>query len=377
MLISLAPARRRELCWASALSMNSLTVPKKVRELETEDDIGPGDTGRTARVKRVHVGEVHAAALVDNGRVQRLGQLHKRLHSCRTPGNQVGDDDRVLRSGKKARHHAHRNRLAHRRRGEREFWNAKRGAVLDPHFLQVYVEHDQDRLERRRHGDPVGAHDRFGKVLKRAGLVVPFEDVTDHCGGVLHRMYRGHARPALIGVAAVAGHHDHGSAVAPGVVDAHCGVLQTDGAVAQRDRRLACDLEIAMRHCGGGFLMHRRDQLRLLVIAIGDDGVVQAAAARRGIGEHIVDIQCLDAIEHEVGARTPLCQIGVAARGRWHRLGRDFSLSEHGRGTARRRHARGFLGAREDRGLAGLTCDGRSPGDGNARKKFPPVDFVR
>ena len=375
--MSLAPARRRELCWASALSMNSLTVPKKSVSSRPRMTSARADRARAARVKRMHIGEVHAAALVDDGGVQRLGQLDKRLHAGLSPGDPVGDDDRALRGGEKARDLAHRIGLAHRRRGEREFWNAKRGAVLDPDFLQIFVEHDEHRLVRRRHRDAIGAHHRFGEMLKRTGLVVPFEDVADHRCGVLHRMHRGHAGPALVRVAAVAGHQDHGNAVAPGVVNAHRGMLQTHGAMAQRDRRLARDLEIAMRHRGRGFLMHRRDQLGLLVVAIGDDGIVQAAAARGGIGEDVVDIQSLDAIEHEVGARTPLCQIGVAARGRRHRLRRDFRLSEHGRGTARGRRTRGFLTARQNRGLAGLGRDGRGAGHGNARKKFPPIDFVR
>jgi hypothetical protein len=173
----------RELCSASVLSMNSFTVPKEVRELKTQDDIGLRARRGAAGIKRMHVREIHAAALVDDGRVQRLGQLDQDFtpawlraqRSATITGRSALTRRRAI--------FAHRIGLACGRRRDRVFRNAQRAAWLVSLLLQVRVEHDEHRLVRRRHCDAIGAHQRFAEVLKRRRLIVRLQNVAHHHGG--------------------------------------------------------------------------------------------------------------------------------------------------------------------------------------------------
>src|SRR5438309_1131784 len=79
------------------------------------------------------------------------------------------------------------------------------------------------------------------------------------------------AARSMGGVEIVAADHDHGHAVAPAVVDRHRGVLQADGAVAEGHQRLARDLEVAVAHGDGGFLVRAGQEFGLLVAAVVDE----------------------------------------------------------------------------------------------------------
>jgi hypothetical protein len=77
----------------------------------------------------------------------------------------------------------------------------------------------------------------------------------------------------------VAADDDHRHPVAPGIIDRHRGVLQADGAVAQRDQRLAGDLEVAVRHADRRFLVRAGEVFRHLVAAVVDQRLVDGAEA--------------------------------------------------------------------------------------------------
>ena len=104
------------------------------------------------------------------------------------------------------------------------------------------------------------------------------------------------------GVEIVAADHDDRHPVAPGVVDRHGGVLQADRAVAQRHQRLAGDLEVAVRHADGGFLVHAGEEFRHLVVAVVDQQLVQRAETRGAVRRAVLDVERLDDVDHEVGA---------------------------------------------------------------------------
>ena len=90
-------------------------------------------------------------------------------------------------------------------------------------------------------------------------------------------------------------------AVAPGVVDRHRRVLQTDGAMARHGHRLAFDLGVALRHGDGDVLVHAGDDFGLVAGVI-DDGFVQAAKARSAVDGEIFDAERLEHVDHEIAA---------------------------------------------------------------------------
>ncbi len=110
-----------------------------------------------------------------------------------------------------------------------------------------------------------------------------------------------HARRPVRGIEIIAAHDDDRYPIAPGVVDRHGGVLQTDGAMDERQQRLARHLEIAVPHGHCGFLMHAGEEFRHLVLTVVDQRLVDGAIARGGIGGQILDVERLDHVDHEVG----------------------------------------------------------------------------
>ena len=109
------------------------------------------------------------------------------------------------------------------------------------------------------------------------------------------------ARPALVGLHDIAAEHDDRHAVAPSVVHRHDGVLQTDRAVTRHRKRLAFDLGVALRYMDGDVLVHAGDDFGL-VVAVIDDGFMQAAIARRAVDRHILDAERVEHIGHKVAA---------------------------------------------------------------------------
>ena len=62
----------------------------------------------------------------------------------------------------------------------------------------------------------------------------------------------------------VAGDHQHRHAIIVGLVNRHGRVLNSDGAVQQREHRLAFGLGVTVRHGHGRLFMQRGDELRHL-----------------------------------------------------------------------------------------------------------------
>jgi hypothetical protein len=278
-------------------------VPE-VGELEAQDDIGARD-GARRRGKIVRPREVGAAALVDDTRLQRLGELDQQLDAVRRARHAVGDDHRVLRLGEELRRFLHGAAVARGRRGGNVARDIELVAAvgLDRLLLQPGVERDHHRTVGRRHRDLVGAHHRLREVLQRHRRVVPLGEVAHQRVDVLRGVEGRHARRTRRRIEVVAADHDHRHTVAPGVVDRHRRVLQAHGAVAERHQRLAGNLEVAVAHRDGGFLVHAGEELRHLVAAVVDERLVDAAVARGAVRRAVLDAERLDDVDHEVRAR--------------------------------------------------------------------------
>ena len=219
-------------------------------------------------------------------------------------------------------------------------------------LLQFRVGHQQHGQRGRRHGDLVGAHGRFGEVGKRGGQVVPLDEVADHGGGVLNAVRPFHRGDALGGVDDIADDHVDGSAVAPGVVNGHGGVLEPHGAVREYGDGLAFDLRVPVSHGHGGLFVAAGDEFGTFVPAIVDHRFVQAAEARSGIRADVLDAQRLDDVDHEIGA-------GAAFREDFEPGGRAdlrFRWNRRGRRNARRVARASICCAREAAGLAAITA---------------------
>ncbi|HET9585625.1 MAG TPA: hypothetical protein VFP38_16440 [Bradyrhizobium sp.] len=80
-------------------------------------------------------------------------------------------------------------------------------------------------------------------------------------------------------------------------------MLEADSAVAQYEQWLARNLEIAVCHRNGRFLMRAGEEFRFLIAAIVDQRFMQPAKALCRIARQVRDIERLDNIDHEVGAR--------------------------------------------------------------------------
>ena len=235
-------ARRVERC---SWSRSVLTVAQK--SLTSRPTITSASAiagGRAlALVQRMARREVHAAALVDRRRLQRLREL---------------DRAGVMPFGVRARRSATSTGFSARRASARlprprptrpaaatgsvSFGNrSRRSLLLDRVLLQIAVEHEHDRRHRRRERDLVRAHGRFGEVRERPRACRPTS-----CSRAPSRRRparRGTTRRAAAnrGVAVVADDQVDRHAVAPGVVERHRGVLQADGAVRHHGERLALD----------------------------------------------------------------------------------------------------------------------------------------
>ena len=92
-------------------------------------------------------------------------------------------------------------------------------------FHQGAVEHDDDGLSRRRHGDLVRADGGLREMRQRDGEVIPLGEVTDHGGRVLGAVKPLDAGTPLVGVDGIANHDDDRRPAGPGIVDAHGGML--------------------------------------------------------------------------------------------------------------------------------------------------------
>ena len=240
----------------------------------------------------------------------------------------------------------HRAGIALRVGDLRKLGDAQLGVFGNRVFLHRRIGDDHHRSRRRRHHDLVGAHARFGEMLERGRIVVPFHVVAHDRGGVLHGVVPFDAGPPHGGVEDIADHHVDGNAVAPGIVEGHGGMLQPDGAVREHAQRLALDLEIAVAHGDRNFLVGAGEEFRALVAAVVDQRLVQAAKARRRIGGHVFEAERLDHVDHEIAAA--LAEGERLQRGRRGGLGR-FVGQRH-RISRRRRLGGGLARSRQGRG---------------------------
>ena len=161
-------------------------------------------------------------------------------------------------------------------------------------------------------------------MRERCRQIVPFDEVADHRGGVLHRMDPLAAGGALRGIDRIADHHVDRHPIAPGIVERHRSVLQANCAVCEGQQRLALDLGIASRHCDGGFLVRARMPVDLEII---DKRFVKAAEKIAGVAGYMLNAEALDDVGHVVRAAGPLddadCGLVAPFRGGiWRRRGR-------------------------------------------------------
>jgi hypothetical protein len=79
-------------------------------------------------------------------------------------------------------------------------------------------------------------------------------------------------------------------------------VLHANRSVNANHQRLAFDLEITMRHADRRFFVAACDELGILVAAVVDEGLVQAAERIAGIRAQIFEADGLEGVDHEVRA---------------------------------------------------------------------------
>ena len=154
------------------------------------------------------------------------------------------------------------------------------------------------------------------------------------------------AGPPHDGVERVAQDDVDRHAVAPGVVDRHGGVLQSDRAVGKDAERLALDLGVSVRHSHRRLLVAVGDELGALVAAVIDHRFVEAAEARPRVGANVFEAQGLDNVHHEIRAGPPLGErvdfrrpVGLGRRHHGYGTGRLCRLGV--RRLARRHQRRG------------------------------------
>jgi hypothetical protein len=77
-------------------------------------------------------------------------------------------------------------------------------------------------------------------------------------------------------------------------------MLDSHGGVEQHQHRLALDLGIAVRHGNRRFFVTGGKEFRLRIVAVVDQGFVQAREAGARIRHHILKIELLQHVDHVV-----------------------------------------------------------------------------
>ena len=137
-------------------------------------------------------------------------------------------------------------------------------------------------------------------MLKRDRVIVPLDVIAHHRGGVLHAVEPLGAGTPEGQIQRVAEDDEHRHAIAPGVVNRHGSVLQSDSPMRQDKKRLAFDLGVAMRHCHRRFLMAAGDELGTLISAVVEQRFVERAEAGTRIRADVLKAERLDDVDHEV-----------------------------------------------------------------------------
>jgi hypothetical protein len=110
-----------------------------------------------------------------------------------------------------------------------------------------------------------------------------------------------HAAVANGRIEVITDHQEDRNAIRISVIDGHCCVLCSNSSMQQRHDRLAFDLRVTMSHRHGRLFVTARQQFRLGVAAVVDDGFVETLKARAGIRRDEFKVQTLDHVHHEVG----------------------------------------------------------------------------
>ena len=312
------------------LVAHGVELAEQIDRLERQDAVGLRNQGacalRLAKVMRVR--HVHARAVVDHRRLQQLGEPYQIVHGALRTRVAIGDDHRRFGGHQHSGGFAQRVRIARGLRGHGQTGNFEfaRLALLERIFLKLAVGDDKHRTGRLRARERITAHRRFGEMLQRHRIVVPFDEVAHGRRAILHAVEPFDAGPPLRERASIASKEQHRNTVAVGVVDRHRGVLRADGSVHDRGHRLARHLGVAMRHSDRHFLVQAGQPFRALVSPIIDETFLQGAEGRAGTGCDIIEVERLADVDHEVGAgllgrktfdlRWPIALFGLRRRAR-------------------------------------------------------------
>src|SRR5690348_15511956 len=105
----------------------------EVRDFETDDQIGSayGSTRALRVIQRMQRWEIHSAALVDDRRLQYLGQFNEHRHRSRRSCKPISDEDWIFSSNEKARELGDGGGFALRRRVQGQLRNLELAFGLD------------------------------------------------------------------------------------------------------------------------------------------------------------------------------------------------------------------------------------------------------
>ena len=275
-------------------------------------------------------------------RLERLRQLDHQRHALLGPRRAAGQDHGILRRHQHPGRFRHGRGVASRRARQRQLRDAQPRPVPGGILLEITVGDQNDRRHRHGHGDLVGAHGRFGKMRQRDRCVVPLDVVANHRRRVLNAMIPFHPRPAIIGVQGIAEHDVDGNPRNERVVNGYRGVLQPNRPVGHGHHRFAGHAEIAVGEGNRRFFVAAGQPLRPLVLAVGDERLLQPAETRPGVGGDVLKPERFEDIHHEI--RPGVLNRQALANLHRHRL--RFSRqrgSRRRRGTAPRRRSGGLL----------------------------------
>ena len=163
--------------------------------------------------------------LINHRNLKRFGEFDEMLHASFGMHEVSGDEHRILGRDQELGRFHDRAGISLRRPIQGELRYAQRGVLRNRRLHQGAVEHDDDGLSRRRHGDLVGANGGLREMRQRDGEVVPLGIVADHGGRVLGAVIPLHAGAPLVGVNGIANHNDNRRPARPGIIDAHGGML--------------------------------------------------------------------------------------------------------------------------------------------------------
>ena len=281
---------------------------KQIIHLDRQDHVGLGNDSRFALrlIQRMTRWKVHAPARIDDGALQCLGKLNHVRHAVGRSRHPVTDQHGIVGRHEHTGGLGQRAGIANRGYDPRQRGNAQPPAIWYRVLLQFGIEREQDRTHWRREGDFVSAYRRFGEMLERGRLVIPFDEIAHDHGRVDRGMRPLELLQALFRIDDIADDRVDRYPVAPCVVERHRGVLQSHGTVTDRGHGLAFYLGVALRHREGNLLVRAGDDLGPLVHAIVDDRFVQSAEVRRGVHRQIIEVERLEHVDHEIPATRAL-----------------------------------------------------------------------